>query len=64
MQRNLTLKPTTNYEIFYKMNVTFDTTASGESEMESYLEALNITDGIAAVQPGRPNKPGGVVILW
>ena len=58
------IEATTNYEIFYKMNVTFDTTAPGESEMESYLEALNITDGIAAVQPGRPNKPGGVVILW
>lgn len=58
------LEETTNYEIFYTINVTFDTTMTSISQMESYLESLGIEDGIASVQPGQPNKPGGVIILW
>ena len=58
------MEQTTNYKTFYTITVTFDTTMTSVSQMETYLKSLNITDGIAAVQPGRPNKPGGVVILW
>ena len=58
------LEEKTNYEIFYTKNVKFDTTLTSVSQMESYLESLSIDDGIASVQPGRPNKPGGVIILW
>ena len=58
------LEETTNYEIFYTINVTFDTTMTSISQMESYLKSLGIEDGIASVQPGQPNKPGGVIILW
>ncbi len=53
-----------SYDSFYTIEVTFDTTLSSVSQMESYLDSLGIEDGIAAVQPGRAGKPGGVVIIW
>ncbi len=58
------LDVTGSYESFYTIEVTFDTTLSDVSQMEKYLESLSIVDGIASVQPGRANKPGGVVIIW
>ncbi len=65
------MEETTNYETFYTINVSFVIPEDSEddeekSQMEMYLDALGIEDGIGAdnIHPGRINKPGGVIILW
>lgn len=52
------------FETFYTLNVDFELTSSSVSLMQNYLKALNITDGIAASNPGALGSPGGVVIVW
>lgn len=52
------------FNSYFTVNVEFETTNSTESQMENYLSALGIEDGIAAARPGAPGQPGGVVILW
>lgn len=52
------------YHSYFTLNVEFDMTTSPNSEMEQYLKILGISDGIATIHPGAPDKPGGVVILW
>ena len=48
----------------YKMTLKFQMQNRQESQMESYLSALDITDGIASANPGAKGKPGAVLILW
>lgn len=52
------------YPVKYQMTLTFETTQNQDSQMEAYLDALDVHDGIASVNPGALNKAGGVVILW
>lgn len=49
---------------YFTLNVKFNVTKSQSSQMEWYLDGLGINDGIATVNPGALNSPGGVVILW
>lgn len=52
------------FNSYFSLDVKFNTTMSKQSQMESYLTALGIADGIATINPGALNKPGGVIILW
>lgn len=52
------------FNSYFSLNVRFNTVTSTQSQMENYLTALGITDGIATVNPGALNRAGGVVILW
>lgn len=52
------------FPIRYTMTLKFQMQNKQESQMESYLSALDITDGIATVNPGAKSKAGAVLILW
>lgn len=48
----------------YKMTLKFQMQNAQDSQMESYLSALGITDGIADAHPGAKGQGGAVLILW
>jgi len=48
----------------YKMTLKFSMQTEQQSQMESYLTALDITDGIADAHPGAKGQGGAVLILW
>ncbi len=58
------LIPSGTFDSYFTLNVEFQTQQSQQSQMENYLTALGITDGIATARPGAVNHPGGVLILW
>ena len=51
-------------EVKYIMNVKFNMQNEQESQMENYLKALDIQDGIATASPGAKGKGGGALVLW
>ena len=50
--------------VAYSMDLKFNMTNEQQSQMENYLLALDIKDGIAEQKPGALNKAGAVLILW
>lgn len=50
--------------VAYSMDLKFRMQNEQQSQMENYLIALGIKDGIAAQRPGALSRAGAVLILW